>query len=189
MKLSLIAVLVVLMTISANAQVNFGVKGGLNLYNLRGDDISADAKAGIHLGALAHIHLSEQWALQPEAMFSMQGASRDQAGDDLNLNLNYLNFPLLFQYMFDNGFRLQAGPQLGFLVSAKEKFDGDAEDVKNRFNSIDLSLPIGVGYISPSGFGVDARYAFGLSNVNEDDNSKIMNGGLQLGVFYQFQHE
>jgi hypothetical protein len=190
MKLSVIAVLAfVLMTVCANAQVNFGIKGGLNFYNLKGDDIEADSKVGLHLGALAHIHLSETWAIQPELVFSGQGAEADDSGDDVKLALNYLNAPLMFQYMFDNGFRLQAGPQLGFLLSAKAKSEGNSTDVKDNFNSIDLSLPIGVGYISPSGFGVDARYAFGLSNVNENDDSEIMNSGFQLGVFYQFQHD
>jgi hypothetical protein len=46
-----------------------------------------------------------------------------------------------------------------------------------------------VGYVSPSGFGVDARYHLGLSNIREDDNNKAMNRGFQLGVFYLFKHE
>jgi Outer membrane protein beta-barrel domain len=190
MKLNFIAVVAfVLMTLSASAQVNFGIKGGLNFYNLKGDDIEADSKVGLHLGALAHIHLSETWAIQPELVFSGQGAEANGAGDDVKLALNYLNAPLLFQYMFDNGFRLEAGPQLGFLLSAKAKSDGNSTDVKDNFNSIDLSIPIGVGYILPSVLGFDARYNFGLSNVNEDDDSEIMNSGFQLGIFYQFQHD
>lgn len=189
MKLHLTTLMAVfLMTVSAFGQVNVGLKGGLNLYNLHGDNVEADMKAGLHLGALAHIHLSEQWALQPELVFSMQGAKSNDA-DDAKINLNYLNVPLLFQYMFDNGFRLQAGPQLGFLLSAKTKSDGDSFDVKDSFNSIDLSIPVGVGYVTPSGFGIDARYAFGLSNISEEDDADLTNGGFQIGVFYLFQHD
>jgi hypothetical protein len=60
------------------------------------------------------------------------------SGNEVNLNLNYINIPLIFQYMYDNGFRLQAGPQLGVLVSAKSKTNNSESDVKDDFESIDL---------------------------------------------------
>jgi hypothetical protein len=183
-------VMMILTAVSVHAQTNFGVKGGLNLYNLSDDsDDNSDMKAGIHLGILAHIHMSDNFALQPELTYSMQGAKSEFDGDKTTINLNYINVPLLFQYMFDNGFRLQAGPQVGILTSAKLKVGNETEDVKDGFNSLDFSLPLGVGYISPSGFGVDARYNIGLSNVSEDDNNKVFNRGLQLGVFYLFSHD
>jgi hypothetical protein len=82
--------------------------------------------------------------------------------------------------MFDNGFRLQAGPQWGFLVSA---------DNKDDINPIDFGVGFGVSYIIPStGFGIDARYNLGLSNINKDDVVKSTNRGLQLGLFYIFGH-
>jgi hypothetical protein len=188
--LSITLIAALLAAADATAQVNFGLKGGLNFYNLNTDpDNELDAKIGFHLGALAHIHLSDQFAFQPELVYSAQGAKSDANGDDMKLNLNYINIPLLFQYMFDNGFRLQAGPQFGILASAKAK-SGDASiDVKDSFNTLDVSLPLGVGYVTPSGFGIDARYNFGLSNINEDDDSKARNRGFQIGVFYQFQHD
>jgi hypothetical protein len=187
MKLNTIAFIAVfLFSVPAFAQVNLGVKGGLNLYNLHGEDVDADMKAGIHLGALAHIHLSDQFAFQPELVYSMQGANEENG--DAKINLDYLNVPLLLQYMFDNGFRLQAGPQIGFLLNAKLKSDGTSVDVKENFNTIDLSLPIGVGYVTPSGFGIDARYAIGLTDINDNGNSKTKNGGFQIGVFYLFNH-
>ncbi|MFT4833011.1 MAG: hypothetical protein ACI815_002675 [Psychroserpens sp.] len=40
-----------------------------------------------------------------------------------------------------------------------------------------------------SGFGVDARYNYGISNINEDDSSKAYNRGFQVGVFYLFKHK
>lgn len=181
-------VAIALMAISATVSAQeFGVKGGLNLYKIGVDaGDKTDLKPGFHLGVLAHIHMSDQFALQPELVYSMQGAKTENDGDDWSVNLNYVNIPLMFQYMFDNGFRIQAGPQLGFLASAKNKADGNSVDVKDGYNSIEFGIPFGVGYISPSGFGVDARYNLGLSNINEDNDSKAYNRGIQVGVFYQF---
>ena len=77
------------------------------------------SKAGLHLGGLAHIHINPHFAIQPELVYSMQG------GKDGNekLKLNYINVPILLQYMTNEGFRLQTGPQLGFLTSAELEID------------------------------------------------------------------
>jgi hypothetical protein len=186
----LIVIASLALCIAANGQVNFGVKGGLNLFRLNTDlDDNAEMKSGVHIGLLGHIHMNEQFALQPEIYYSDQGAKIETDGETRKLNLGYINMPLMFQYMFDNGFRLQAGPQLAVLASAKSKENGNSKDVKGSFNSFEIGVPFGVGYISPDGFGVDLRYQLGLSNVREDDDSQAFNRGLQIGIFYQFQHD
>jgi hypothetical protein len=163
-----------------NAQhINIGVKGGLNAYTLTdGFVLDNDLKIGLHLGLIGHIHLADPIALQPELVFSMQG--------NKNTNLNYINVPLIFQYMYDNGFRIQAGPQLGVLVSAKT----NETDVKDNYESLDLALGLGLSYVNPAtDFGVDVRYNHGLTNVNKNDASKLFNRGFQVGVFYLFNHK
>jgi hypothetical protein len=171
-------------------EINIGIKGGLNAYTIGGDDTNdIETKLGFNLGLLGHIHLSGQFGLQPEIVYSTQGAKSNDGGD-LKLNLDYINVPVLFQYMYDNGFRIQAGPQLGFLTSAKAKGDGVSVDVKDAFKTIDFALSVGASYVDPaSGFGVDARYNYGISNINEDDSSKAYNRGFQVGVFYLFNHK
>lgn len=177
---------------SVTAQdVNFGIKGGLNVYTLNNDnDADYNSKAGFNLGLLAHIHLAKQWTLQPEIVYSSQGAKINTGNTETRINLDYINIPVLVQYMFDNGFRLQAGPQLGFLVNAKSKTGDLSVDVKDNLKTIDFGLAVGAGYVhTSSGFGVDARYNFGLSNINENRSDKLFNRGFQLGVFYLFKHK
>ena len=177
---------------SATAQhVNFGIKGGLNLYNIRNDNnVSYDNAVGFHLGFLAHIHLANKFALQPEVVFSTQGATYSIGSTDCELNMNYVNVPFLFQYMFDNGFRLQAGPQVGILVNAKSKFGTLNSEVRDNYGNTDIGVAVGMSYVHPpSGFGFDARYNAGLSNINEGGSVNSNNRGLQLGVFYLFKHK
>jgi hypothetical protein len=179
----------ILITGSVNAQhVNIGIKGGLNVYNIQNSNgTKFDAKTGFHLGLLGHIHLDKEWAVQPEIVYSEQGAKYNFSNTNNRLDLDYINVPVLLQYMFDNGFRLEAGPQVGFLVSAKNE---SKADVKNSFKDIDFGLGLGIGYIKQSsGFGVDARYNIGLSDITEDNSVKSTNMGFQLGVFYQFKHK
>jgi len=172
----------------SSQHATLGIKGGLNLYNIEG--ANADMKAGFNVGLLGHIHLTKRFGLQPEIMYSQQGAKSKIANIKSSINLNYINVPLMFQYMFDNGFRLQAGPQVGFLVTAKSKLNSTSTDIKNSYKTADVGIGAGLGYVNPSsGFGVDARYNLGLSKINKSGTTDLMNRGVQLGLFYLIQHK
>jgi len=166
-------------------QTHFGLKAGLNVSSVDLQDADDfNSKTGLHIGGLAHIHISRQFALQPELVYSMQGG---KDGDE-KLKLNYINIPLLAQYMTNDGFRLQTGPQLGLLTSAKSEF-GDVEvDAKDDISSVDFSWTFGAGYLFHSGFGIDARYNHGISNISDDESFEARNRVFQVGVFYQFMH-
>lgn len=169
---------------------NIGIKGGLNAFTIKSDNNNVDTKLGYHIGLIGHIHISNQFALQPELIYSVQGAKYTVSGEEVNLHLNYVNLPLLFQYMFDNGFRLQAGPQLGFLASAKSEVNETNTDVKDSFEKMDVGLSVGASYVNPlSNFGVDARYNVGLTNINENAGVEAFNRGFQVGFFYLFKHK
>lgn len=167
-------------------ETHWGVKAGVNISSVAidgGDDYAS--KAGFHVGGLAHIHLNKNWALQPEAVFSTQGG-KDDDNDDIKLKLNYINIPLLVQYMTADGFRLQTGPQLGILLSAESKIGDIETDVNDDLSTIDFSWSFGAGYLFPSGFGIDARYNHGISNISDDETFEARNRVFQVGLFYQF---
>lgn len=170
--------------------VSIGIKGGVNMYNIHNDnDIKYDYKVGYNFGLLGHIHLNKSFALQPELVYSAQGAKYMANNATTNYNLSYINLPVLVQYMFDNGLRLQAGPQVGLLIAAKSKTGSTIVDIKEDLKPIDFSLSIGAGYIFPPiGLGIDIRYNHGLSNINDIGDITSTNRGLQLGLFYIFSH-
>lgn len=183
----------VLIAGNVNAQhVNFGVKGGLNAYTFSdADKTNYGARIGFHVGGLAHIHLADQFGLQPEVVFSTQGANFSGSSSTTHFRLNYINVPVLFQYMFNMGFRIQAGPQLGVLLSAKSETNGIDADIKNNFKPIDLGLAVGASYVHvPTGFGVDARVNLGLTQISDiSTRANTWNRGLQIGVFYLIGHK
>ena len=192
MKISILTIVTVMImavgTAHAQNHINIGTKIGLNSYNISNDNnMEFDSKIGMHAGIFGHIHLdgtSGQFALQPELVYSMQGA---KFGNN-TLHLDYINVPVLLQYMFDNGFRLHAGPQVGLLVRAKQSDNNVSVDVKDSFKSLDLGLSFGVSYIHvPTSFGIDARYNLGLNDISESSISQS-NKGLQIGIFYLFNH-
>jgi hypothetical protein len=55
--------------------IRFGVKGGMNLAILEGAiNIRSNLKPGILLGTYATFPLAKRWSLQPELLYSGQGA-------------------------------------------------------------------------------------------------------------------
>jgi len=173
---------------SPAGHVNVGIKGGVNIYNIQNDNnINYDPIIGYHVGLLGHIHLSNRFALQPEIVYSTEGAKHSITGTTTEIKLGYINAPLLLQYMFDNGFRLQAGPQVGFLMNAKSKDNSATVDIKSDLKPIDVSLSFGMSYVfAATGFGVDARYNLGVGTINKNSNVNSTNRGFQFGVFYFF---
>ena len=67
-------------------EVHFGIKAGVNASSVEisnGNNYSG--KAGLHIGGLAHIHISRQFALQPELIYSMQGGQASGFGPHYSL--------------------------------------------------------------------------------------------------------
>jgi hypothetical protein len=169
------------------AHVELGLKGGLNVSNLkRGGSITMDAIPGIHLGGLAHIHLTTHVAFQPELVFSTQGGRQNIYGTNYKTYLNYLNVPILFQYMFGKGFRLQTGPQLGVLLSAKDAHGEVTDNIITNCSRYELEWALGASYVSSSGVGLDLRYNLGMTNIYAPTLTAYFNRVIQFGIFYQF---
>lgn len=173
----------------AQTQPKFGLKAGLNIANTSNTETGeSGTKLGAHAGALAHIHLAPSFSLQPELMYSNQGGEFN----GVKVNLHYLNIPLLVQYNFNNGFRLQTGPQAGFLVGVDDRIDGEQSNIfsTDDFKSTDVSWSFGLGYLSRTGIGIDGRYNLGLSKINADPTrgGKTTNRVFQVGLFYMFDN-
>lgn len=175
-------VITVLGFVNGNAQdIKFGAKGGLNFANISGDNSSElGTVTAFHFGVLGEIPVSEKFSFQPELLFSGQGFS---IGKDV-VALNYLNVPLIGKYYVTKGLSLEAGPQIGFLLSAKN----EGTDAKNSFKSVDYGVNVGLGYKLKSGLNFGARYNLGLSNINNINgvSDKNRNGVIQVSVGYLF---
>jgi opacity protein-like surface antigen len=181
--------------------IAYGVKGGLNLANVKGKDVEGTSTLlGFHGGVQANLPLAAGFSLQPELFYSSEGAKMKVQmpgdGDEIieataKTHLNYLNLPVLLQYQHASGAFAVTGPQIGYLLSAKVKMNGASEDVKESFNKINFGWTLGVGYVIPAtSIGIDVRYNFGLAKlakgVDGEAAGKAYSRTLQAGVFYRF---
>lgn len=170
---------------AGQAQVNFGVKSGFNFANIAGDVSNADMKLSFYAGAFANFPLANHFSVQPELVFSRQGAKVEDEGDDHKYRLNYLNIPVLGQYNDPSGFYAETGPQFGFLLNAKLKEDGRVHTITDNYKGFDLSWAFGAGFQFTKQASAGLRWNLGLTDVS-DYSGTVRNSVLQIGVAYRF---
>lgn len=182
--------LIALMSIvQLSAQKSFGIKAGLNFAKIHGDNTEDfGSRTSFAGGIFAEFPMSEKVSFQPELLYSGQGAAHSSSGSDETLKLDYLNIPFMFKYYVSEGFNVQVGPQVGFLLSGKV----DDLDIKDAMTNVDFGLNFGLGYKLKNGVNFDARYNLGLTNIWETyyygNDAKInnKNGVWQITVGYAF---
>jgi hypothetical protein len=176
--------------LSSQAQVKFGIKAGANFSTFSGSDAGgASSLIGFNGGVLVKIHLIGGWGIQPEALYSGQGAKYSSPGNGTGtFNNAYINIPVLLTYKLPFGLSFQVGPQFGILMSAKASSGGVSVDEKSNYKSSDVSLDMGAAFMTPFKLGFDARYNLGLANIENTNvagnTGQLKNGVFQLGVFY-----
>ena len=174
----------------AQAQLNYGIKGGLNLSDIvMNDIIDPDAesdfnmKAGWHSGIFFSTELNATWDVTAELLFSIKGVN----AVDAKINLYYVTVPLLVQYSISENFKAEAGPELGYLVIAKSKY-GNVSNIYN--NKLDLGLDLGLIYSATKKINFGLRLNAGISSVIDSANQpsgnkiKYQNRVLQLSATY-----
>ncbi len=190
--LFVMVVMAILGTTNVNAQdVKFGAKAGINLAHLRGERETSNIRTSVHFGLVAEYKFNEQFAIQPELLYSGQGGEEKGTliGADIKITnkLDYLNLPVMFKYYVTERFSLQAGPQLGILLSSKvkaSKGSSSAEEDIEGVKSVDFGFNLGLGFKVNKNLFFDARYNLGLNNIAEEGDAK--NGTFQISVGYMF---
>jgi len=184
-KVLLVAAMAVFGFTTATAQdVEFGAKLGLNFASVTGDKTSdLGPVTSFNYGLMAEVPLSEKFSFQSEVLYSGQGFAFDSDESSL-VQLDYLTIPLMGKYYLTKGLSLEAGPQIGFLVSAKQ----DDVNLKDNYKGLDLGVNLGLGYKFDNGLNFSARYNLGLSDVNDVDSvsDKYKNGVMQVSIGYFF---
>jgi hypothetical protein len=174
-----ILILLILVVSAVQAQIRFdlGLKGGLNFASIDASSSvvkNYEGRTGYHLGAYAMVKLTK-FAIQPEVLFSRQGQSfSTPTASNLDASFDYINIPIMIKFYLVAGLNLQAGPQFGFLSSAKGDLVNNTtnavtkgQDLTSFVQTSDISLGVGAGWDFPFGLNITARYNIGLSDINK----------------------
>lgn len=175
----LITALLFIVAFNAEAQLfQIGAKAGVNYANFSGSDIQTDAITSYHAGLVAEIKLFDKFAIQPELMYTTQGASYKNVTEEFKNELGYIAVPILAKIYLSESISLELGPQASFLLSEKDKFN--AKDS----NTFDFAVDAGLSFKITKNIFVQARYVLGLTEVSSE--AKAKNAVLQFSAGFLF---
>lgn len=195
----LFAGLLVLTVLPASAQLHaFGVKAGVSSATQGGGfaelykDLDGDVgrRTGAVVGGFVQLAAGNlPFLIQPELLYTMKGVTL--GGDGLverELNVNYLDIPVLARFDFDAGSVspfVTAGPVLSILVGSSAEREGVEFDVGDELKSSDVALSVGGG-VAFGAVDVELRYAHGLSNIttSDDEDEGAKNRWIGVAVGY-----
>ncbi len=191
--------------VSTKAQTDrIGFTGGLSIASQKWKEgnfsFTSDSKAGLTIGIIADVLISDQFSFQPALNFIQKGGkfkSTDLGigpGEDIFYTLNYLELPLNFVYKIKAGkgkFFIGAGPSFGLAINGQTKrgdFSIDLEfgsDNSNDYKPIDLGGNLVACYELSNGLFISLNYYTTLSNISTEQNDIARNKvfGIRVGYF------
>lgn len=196
-KLTLLALVLFIGVAKLQAQVTVspGLKGGINISDLENFE-SGKQKTDFYAGGFIAIKFNQTLTLQPELIYSRQGAEVRNYDPETNIprradyNINYLAMGAVAKYHFNGkGFHILGG------LSVDIKTDDNFPKYEYSTAGVDLSVIGGLGYSLPNGITFEARLKQGLVDIygyegldyNYDSNEIILNRVIQLGISYTFK--
>lgn len=199
------------------SNLSFGINAGANSNNVSFTPTIKQKGFLAYTGGVTARYISEKYfamlcGVQVELNYSQRGWE-EMIQDNTNTysrTMSYLEVPFLAHLGFGNEksgqFFINMGPQLGYLLSEKEKFSSDwnastrPNGVNYQYgmmadNKIDYGLVGGGGIEIPTGIGrflLEGRYYLGLASfyknnqANTNNFEKSSNNTLSVRLTYLF---
>lgn len=207
-------------TFAFSQEIKYGAQAGLNISSLRGNypanpdeytTIDKKSIVGFNIGGFLEYQINEKFSIQPELLISLQGnkiVTKEEFYDSLydetykesftqRPKLTYLNLPIMLKYKVLEKLSIEFGPQIGYLISAKSKweyenandpsenesievdminnntytFGGSTFEYTGKLNRLDFSLNLGSSYDLTENVFVQARYNLGLSVLDKNSTA------------------
>jgi opacity protein-like surface antigen len=184
-----------------------GILAGIDLATLGGSDVSdAGSRTGLSIGGFATFHVTKEFGIEPELLFTQRGAKESSDGTDLTLKLNYIDIPVLARYdvtLPNSTARpfFLAGPTFSFQVSCDAEESGDGSSVSTSCDdlnqqsegslskkSFDAGATLGAGVAFPvdkkMDLSISVRYTHGLIDTFDNADAKNRTWSFMAGLTF-----
>ncbi len=181
-KLLALSSVLILSTFALQAQIGFGLLGGVNLQNINGKDNNGDKLkngllTGFHAGVDVNIPVAPDFYFQPGILFSVKGAKNNffspgaKASDLVTTTkISYIEVPLnlLYRPQLGEGYILLGfGPYVAFGIGGTENSEFGSlsynRDVKFKNTVTNLVDLISNAYYRPFDAGANIFFGYELS--------------------------
>lgn len=170
---------------TANAQISFGLRGGMNFsslprntYSLNDDDGTrittlSDSYTGFHIGAMSQINLLAVFVM-PEFLFVFSGNEmrlqrQGQEDEYYKQRFTQIDIPVMVGTKL-GPLRAGLGPVASIILNSSSDMPDDA-GYRERFNKATYGMQLGIG-VNLGNLAFDLKYQFGLSKLGD---------GIELG--------
>jgi hypothetical protein len=195
--ISIAAIAVLLSVISLNAQIRWGLAGGLNMANAEitysGQSVSTSSITSFYVGVIGVNPISDKMNIQAGALFSGKGVKSTEA--DMEANPIGIEIPVNLQFVLESGsmkFLPYGGLYLGIGMMGKIKMGGVEQDIKygdsetDNMKRLDFGLGFGLAVDLGNKIIINGQYQLGLQNVTPITNMDVKLRTFSIGIQYMF---
>jgi len=182
---------------------NGGIMAGVAGTQVAGDTYSGFHKAGIYAGGFVNLQISQRSIFQLELEFFQKGSRKNPnyEEDDFDqylFRVNYIEMPVLYQFIIHERLKLEIGPSLGFLTGYYEEKDYYEIKGGNRPARVTLQINAGMYVSFTQRLMFNLRTNNSLLNIRSDNatgdvlriipgNYGQFNDCLVMSIVYQFK--
>ena len=181
------------MAMPAQAQIHFGVKGGLNLSKASFSNVSENFKkdnfTGFFIGPMAEFNIPiVGLGVDASLLFAQRGIKVSEGNDDITVKQNGIDIPVNLKYTIGlgslAGIYLAAGPDFYFDFAGNKTIEGMRTDKKKA----EVGINVGAGLKLLNHLQVGANYNIPLGNTAdiEGTNASYKTKTWQVSVAYIF---
>jgi hypothetical protein len=188
-------------TWKGDAQETFG-----SLIDKTDGYLNERSRTGFYAGVGVELPIGELISVEPGLIYTQRGygvkgnltinaLKIDALNARATSQMHYVDMPVLFKVKPAGGFTVFVGPQVSYLVNNNLRADVNILgfsllntnlDITNQFNRIDVGVTGGIGYESETGIGVSAAFERGFNRLDKNQNFRVFNQGVKVGLTYKF---
>ena len=177
--------------LQAQTDPQIGVKIGANLSNVKftiGENpFSTEApntaySLGYQVGMWLNVPVSSKLDFRSELAYSNERYQMSDSGE-WKTSFNYIDLDLLVGYHLFKNLKMEIGPGIGKMLSAKWIVNDNETDIHDDYKKgFDVSLNFGMLYRLHRKFSIGFRYNQGLNDINEQEILFTDSNGQNLEV-------
>ena len=181
------------MAMPAQAQIHFGVKGGLNLskasFSNVGDNFKKDNFTGFFIGPMAEFNIPiVGLGVDAALLFAQRGIKVSEGNEDLTIKQNGIDIPVNLKYTIGlgsmAGIYLAAGPDFYFDFAGNKTIEGVKTDKKKA--EVGINVGAGVKLLNHLQVGANYNIPLGDTAKFEGTDASYKTKTWQVSVAYIF---
>ncbi|MCC9042131.1 PorT family protein [Myroides sp. M-43] len=173
-------------------KLNPGVRAGWSISNIT--NTGGEYRTNFYAGVQLPIRLAKFYELQPELVYSRQGANNatdryvypENYRGNTDMTIDYIDINMINKFHFGR-INLQVGPGIAINTSSNE----------SNITPVDLTFNFGLGIDITRRLGIEARWMPGIIDINDtgnysysgnyyDSSETMRNNTFQIGAYFKF---